>query len=66
LGVFFLILAFDIAWFDLRLGIIDILLEAIDTVDDYFKKQKDKLKQDEFGPSILDWALLIKTGKIKI
>jgi hypothetical protein len=63
---FFLTLAFDIAWFDLRSGIIEILIEAIDTVDEFFKKRGDKLMPDEFGLSILDWALLIKTGKIRI
>jgi hypothetical protein len=61
---FFLTLAFDIAWFDLRLGIIEILLEAIYIVDEFFKKREYKLMPVEGGLSILDWALLIKSGKI--
>jgi hypothetical protein len=62
---FFLTLAFDISLSNLRSGIIEILLEAIDTVDDFFKKRGDKLMPDKEGLSILDWALLIKSRKIR-
>jgi len=62
---FFLTLAFDVAWFDLRSGIIEILLEEIDIVHDFFKKRGDRLVPIKDGLSILDWALLIKSGKIR-
>lgn len=63
-GLFFLTRAFDTAWFDLRLGIIEILLEEIDTVDEFFKNSDYKLVPKEGGLSLLDYALLIKSGKI--
>jgi len=62
---FFLTLAFDIAWFDLRYEIIGIMLEAIKIVDDFFKKQGSRLVPVKEGLSILDWALLIESGKIR-
>lgn len=61
---FFLTLAFDTAWFDLRIGIIEILLEEIDIVDKYLKKHNYKLVPNKDSLSILDLALLIKSGKI--
>jgi len=66
MDLFFLTLAFDVAWFDVRLGIITILLEEIDTVDEFFKKSDYKLVPKEGGLSILDLALLIKSGKYKV
>lgn len=61
---FFLMLAFDTAWFDLRIGIVEILLEEIDIVDEYLKKHNYKLVPNKDSLSILDMALLIKSGKM--
>lgn len=62
---FFLVLAFDIACFDLTSNLIEIILESIDILNDYLKKHGKKLVEDKFGLSILDLALLIKSGKIR-
>lgn len=62
---FFLTQSFDIADFDLRKNILDILLDAVNVVNGYIKKRRLKLSpREEGGLSILDLALLIKTGKI--
>ena len=62
---FFLALAFDIAEFDLKSGTLDILIEAVDIVDDYAKKHDLKFVRGKEAPlSLLDWAVLIKSGKI--
>lgn len=62
---FFLAQSFDVANFDLKKDILDILLDSIKVVDDFIKKQGLKLSpREEGGLSILDYALLIKTGKI--
>ncbi len=61
---FFLTLAFDTVYFDLREGIIKILLEEIDIVDEYLKQHNYILVQNKESLTILDLALLIKTGKI--
>jgi hypothetical protein len=61
---FFLSLAFDVAYFDLRKDIVKFLLEAINTVDEFLKAHELKLlPQKEGGLSILDLALLIREGK---
>jgi len=61
----FLSLAFDIAEFDLKSGILDILIESIDIVRDYATKHDLKFVRGKEAPlSLLDWALLIKTGRI--
>jgi hypothetical protein len=62
---FFLTQSFDVAYFDLQKDIVDMLLDSISVVDDFLKKQGLKLSpREEGGLSILDYALLIKTGKI--
>jgi len=62
---FFLVFAFDIADFDLRSGILDILIEAIDIVNDYATKHDLRFVRGKEAPlSLLDWAVLIKSGKI--
>lgn len=62
---YFLTMSFDIGEFDLKNGILDILLEATNLVEEYLKKHGQKLKiREEGGLSILDLALLIKTRKI--
>jgi len=59
----YLTLAFNIAYFDLRFGVINAVIEAIDIVDDFLRKHGLRLK--EGGPlSLLEWASLIKTGKV--
>jgi len=63
---FFLTLAFDIASFDLKSGILDMLTEAVDVVDEYLKAHDLKLVRAPAGEpalSILDWATYIKSGK---
>lgn len=51
--------------FDLREGIINFLLEAINTVDEFLKRRGRKISpQKEGGLSILDMALLIREGKL--
>ena len=63
--LYFLTMAFDIGYFDLQSGILDILIEAVDTVDNYLKKHGLKLvRAKEEALSLLDWAVLIKSGKI--
>ena len=62
---YFLTIAFDIGYFDLQSGILDILIEAVDIVDNYLKKHDLKLvRAKEEALSLLDWAALIKSGKI--
>jgi hypothetical protein len=60
---FFLMIAFDIACFDLQSGIIDICLDAIDTVDRFIKEHNFKWVEGG-NLSLLDWASLIKSGEI--
>jgi len=62
---YFLTMSFDIGAFDLKNDILDVLLEATNIVEEYLKKCGLKLKiREEGGLSILDLALLIKTGKV--
>jgi len=62
---FYLALAFDIAEFDLKSGILDIIIEAVDIVDDYAKKHGLKFVRGKEAPlTLLDWAALIKSGRI--
>jgi hypothetical protein len=62
---YFLTMSFDIGEFDLKNGILDVLFEETSLVEEYLKKHGLKLKiREEGGLSILDLALLIKTGKI--
>lgn len=61
---FYLVLAFDITDLDLMSTILNIFIEAIDVVDTFLKKHDLKLVKDEFAPSLMDWAVLIKSGKI--
>ncbi len=61
-----LIIAFDIATFDIVKDFYDYLIEQIDIVDNFFRKKDCKLVANGDAPfSILDWAALIKTGKIR-
>jgi len=60
-----LTLAFDSMDFELRLPILKILIEKIDIVANYLKKNDLKMMPIEGGLSILDLSLLIETGKIK-
>lgn len=62
--LFFLHIVFDITHFDLISGLLDILIEAVDVVNDFIKKHNLKLVRGG-ALSILDWATLIKSGKIK-
>lgn len=60
-------LAFDMAEFDLRSGILDILIEAVDVVDNFLKTHDVNVRapKGEPGLSLLDWATFIKSGKIR-
>jgi len=60
---FLLTLAFGVADFASRSGIIKVLLEATNIVGDFIKRMSRMLPDDE-SLSILDWALLIESGKI--
>ena len=63
---FFLSLAFSIADFDIVSDILDILLESIDIVNDYATKHDLKFVRgkNEAPLTLMDWAVLIKTGRI--
>jgi len=63
---FFLSLAFSIADFDILNDILGILLESIDIVNDYAAKHDLKyvMGKNEGPLNLLDWAVLIKTGRI--
>ena len=62
---FFLMLAFDIQEFELVQDILDIFIEETKIVSEFIKKNYLKLSYTcERGLSILDLAVLIKTGKI--
>jgi hypothetical protein len=59
-------IAFDIATFDIVKDFYDYLIEQIDIVDDFVRKKGCKLVANGEAPfSVLDWATLIKTGKIR-
>ena len=60
-----LTIAFDIATFDMVKVFYYYLIEQIDIVNDFIKEKGCKWVASEEAPfSILDWATLIKTGKI--
>jgi len=60
-----LTLAFDTMDFELKLPILRHLLDKIDIVSEYLKKNDLKIEPIEGGLSILDLSLLIESGKIK-
>lgn len=62
--LFFLILVFDIINFDLVSDILNVVIEAVDIVDDFAKKHNLKLAKGG-NLSILDWATLIKSKKME-
>ena len=60
-----LTIAFDIATFDIVKDFYEYLIDQIDVVDEFLKKKGCKwVASDEAPFSMLDWATLIKTGKI--
>jgi hypothetical protein len=65
-GEFMLSMAFDIVTFELPYPIHQYLISQIDIVQEYVKKNGLKVKRSDKAPlSLLDWATLIKSGKVK-
>jgi archaellum component FlaC len=62
----FLTIAFDIATFDIPLGFFQYLIEELDVVQNFLKEHNLKGSISDKAPlSLLDWATLIKSGKLK-
>jgi len=62
---FLLAIAFDIATFDISYPFYEYFAEQIDIVQEHIKKNGIKFRRSDNAPlSLLDWAALIKSGKV--
>jgi hypothetical protein len=61
---FFVAIAFDAAYFELKQPLLKIIIEAVNTVQGFLKKRGTKLPSRYKDLSILDLALLIKNGEL--